>query len=101
MTLAVFAAMGLVTFVTRYSMIAALGLELPPVVRRWLRHVPVAILAALIAPAALAPTGHVQFGPRAAAAVIGAVVAWRTRSVVWTIAAGLAAFWCLKAVGMR
>jgi branched-subunit amino acid transport protein len=101
MTIAIFAAMGLVTFVTRYSMIAALGHQLPPLVRRWLRHVPVAVLAALIAPAALSPTGRIEFGARAAAAVIGAVVAWRTRSVVWTIAAGLAAFSCLKVVGMR
>jgi len=95
MTIATVVAMGLVTFLTRYCMIAVLGRELPAVLRRWLRHVPVAVLSALIAPAALAPSGHVQLGAHAGAALVGALVAWRTRSVLWTIVVGMGMFWLL------
>lgn len=95
----VFLGMGLVTFFTRYAMIATLGRELPSVVRRWLRYVPVAVLAALIAPAALAPQGRAELGPNLAAVAVGAWVAWRTRNVLWTIVGGMAAFWLLRALG--
>jgi len=96
----VFLGMGLVTFFTRYAMIAALGGDLPSVVQRWLRYVPVAVLAALVAPPALAPTGRLEWGPRGWAALVGALVAWRTRSVWWTIVGGLAAFWLLRWLGL-
>lgn len=99
-TLLVIAGMGLVTFFTRYAMIAALGRELPSVVRRWLRYVPAAVLAALVAPPALAPTGRLEWGARGWAALVGALVAWRTRSVWWTIVGGLAAFCLLRWLGL-
>jgi len=54
--LLIFAAMALATYFTRYTLIAILGREVPPLLRRWLRYVPVAVLAALVAPAALAST---------------------------------------------
>jgi len=92
----IFAGMALVTYFTRYTMIAALGREMPPPVQRWLHYVPVAVLAALIAPAALAPQGYLQCDMRAWAVVAGIVVAWRTRSVLWTILGGMAAFWLLR-----
>ena len=98
--LLVFLGMAAVTFFTRYAMIAALGRDLPPSVGRWLRYVPVAVLAALVAPAALAPAGRLELGPRTWATAVGALVAWRTRSVLWTILGGIAAFWLLRALGM-
>jgi branched-subunit amino acid transport protein len=97
-TLLIFAGMALATFFTRFTMIALLGRETPPLLRRWLRHVPVAVLAALVAPAALAPQGALRLGPHALAAAVGALAAWRTRNVPVTIAAGMAAFWVLRAV---
>ena len=96
----VFIGMAAVTYFTRYAMIAALGRELPSTLRRWLRYVPAAVLAALIAPAALAPQGRLEVGLPAWAVLAGAVVAWRTRSVPWTIAGGMAAFWVLRGLGL-
>ena len=97
--LLIFAAMALATYFTRYTLIAILGREVPPLLRRWLRHVPVAVLAALVAPAALAPQGRLEIGLHAWAVLAGAAVAWRTRSVLWTIVGGLGAFWLLRMVG--
>ena len=96
--LLIFAGMALVTYFTRYAAIALLGRELPMLVRRWLRYVPAAVLAALVAPAALAPDGRVEFGLRTWAVLAGAVVAWRTRNVLWTILGGMGVFWLLRAV---
>jgi len=96
----VFVAMGLVTYATRVTMIALLGRELPPLVQRWLRYVPAAVLAALIAPAALMPDGRLQWGAQVPAAAVGVLVAWRTRNVLATIVAGMAAFWLLRALGL-
>ena len=97
-TLLIFAGMALATYFTRFTMIALLGREMPPLLRRWLRHVPVAVLAALVAPAALAPQGTLRLGTHALAALVGAVAAWRTRNVLFTIAAGMAGFWILRAL---
>ena len=88
-----FLGMALATYFTRYTMIAALGREMPPPLRRWLRYVPPAVLAALVMPAALAPQGRLEIGPRAWAVLAGAVVAWRTRNVLWTIVGGMVVFW--------
>lgn len=98
--LLIFGGMALVTYFTRYAMIAILGRELPPLLRRWLRYVPVAVLAALVVPAALAPQGHLEVSAHAWAALVGAVIAWRTRSMLHTILGGMTAFWLLKAVGL-
>jgi branched-subunit amino acid transport protein len=98
--LLIFLGMALATFFTRYAMIAALGREMSPLLRRWLRYVPPAVLAALIAPAALAPAGRIEIGPHAWAVLAGAAVAWRTRSVLWTIFVGMAAFWVLRLLGV-
>jgi branched-subunit amino acid transport protein len=97
--LVIFAGMALVTYFTRYAMIAALGREVDPLLRRWLRYVPPAVLAALVVPAALAPQGNLEIGLRAWAVGVGAIFAWRTRSVLWTILGGLAAFWLLRMLG--
>ena len=96
--LLIFAGMAAVTYLTRYSMIALLDRELPRWLGRWLRHVPVAVLAALITPAALAPEGRLELGQHLWAVGIGALVAWRTRSVWMTILSGMVAFWVLQAI---
>jgi branched-subunit amino acid transport protein len=101
--LLIFAAMAVVTYLTRYTLIAALGTASEaggsPLLRRWLRYVPPAVLAALIAPPILAPGKRLTVGPPFWAAVVGVGVAWRTRSVFWTILAGLVAFWALRVLG--
>jgi branched-subunit amino acid transport protein len=107
-TLLIFLGMALVTFVTRYAGIAALGWQKPDdidapgsrLVRRWLRYVPAAVLAALVVPPVLAPQGHLQVGPEAWALLAGAAIAWRTRNVLWTILGGMLAFWALQALAI-
>jgi branched-subunit amino acid transport protein len=96
--LMIFAGMAAVTYLTRYAMIAMLGRELPAPVHRWLRYVPVAVLTALITPAALAPADRLALDQRTWAVAAGAVVAWRTRSVWMTMVSGMVTFWVLQAV---
>lgn len=104
-TVLIFLGMALVTYLTRYAMMAVLGREAlgeadrPSLLGRWLAYVPPAILAALVAPAALAPQGILVIGPHAWATLVGTLVAWRTRNVLLTILGGLAAFWVLKGLG--
>jgi branched-subunit amino acid transport protein len=98
--LLIFVGMALATYFTRYAIIATLGREMPPLLRRWLRYVPVAVLAALVVPAALAPQGELELGLHAWAVLAGAIVAWRTRNVLLTILGGVVAFWVLRGLGM-
>jgi branched-subunit amino acid transport protein len=105
--LLIVAGMALVTYATRYTMIVALGsgpvLENdetgPSLFRRWLRYVPPAVLAALIVPPVLAPEGRIELGIPVWATIVGALVAWRTRSALWTILSGMAVFWALRTLG--
>jgi branched-subunit amino acid transport protein len=97
--LPIFAAMALVTYLTRFTMIVAIGdSDPPPRLQRWLRYVPPAVLAALVVPATLAPQGRMEVGLPAWAVLAGAIVAWRTRSALWTIMGGMAAFWFFRAL---
>lgn len=96
---------GLVTFGIRLSFIGLLGrVPLPPIVTRGLRFVPPAVLSAIIFPELLVRGGAVHLGPdnpRLLAGLVAAVVAWRTRNVVLTIAVGMAALWALQALLAR
>lgn len=116
-TLLIFFGMALATFFTRYASIAVLGRETSGAqgaqdgeagaaapgqttfLYRWLRYVPAAVLAALIVPPVLAPQGHLEIGPPVWA-LLGGAVAWRTRSVLWTILGGMAVFWVLSVLGL-
>lgn len=91
---------GIGTFAVRASFLlfADRVAAVPVAVQDALRMVPAAALAALVAPAVLRPDGEWDpFGPRAAAALIALVVAWRTRSALATIVVGLVAVVVLQA----
>lgn len=93
--LAVFAAIGAGTYVFRSSLIVLFGrVEVPAVVVRASRYVAPAVLAAIVLPALVVPEGgRVDLlSIRMLAGVVAAVVAWRTRSIPWTVAAGFAAY---------
>jgi branched-subunit amino acid transport protein len=94
-------AMGLVTYASRLSFMALLGRwKVPPMLTRALRFVPPAVLSAIIFPELLRPEGQldVSLGNiRLLAGAVAALVAWRTRNVVLTIATGMAALWILQA----
>lgn len=94
---------GLVSLLLRSSFLVILrGRHLPERVTSSLGLVPAAVLAALIAPdLLLSPsTGTLDLlSPRLLAGLIAALVAWRTRSVLWTLVAGLGLLGVFQALG--
>lgn len=87
-----FLGMAAVTFLTRFAMMPLMSRELPRPLMRWLELAPVAVLSSLVAPAVLVADGQLTIGAKVPAAIVGAVVAWRTRSVILTILAGMACY---------
>ncbi len=66
--------------------------EVPPALRRVLRQIPPAALAALTLPALVRPEGSFDLlQPRLAAGLLAAAVAWRTRSAGLTLVVGMVA----------
>jgi branched-subunit amino acid transport protein len=95
-----FVGIGLTGVVTRCSFLV-LGerVRLPPTAERALKHAPAAALASILAPALLLNDGHLDLAPdnfRLLAAIVAAIVMWKSRSMLWTMAAGLAAFTLLR-----
>ena len=86
---------GLATFATRLSFILLLDrIRVPDWFRRGLRFVPVAVLSAIILPALTSPQGSLSISwrnPQLLAGAVAILVAWRTKNVLLTIAAGIAA----------
>ncbi|HMU94329.1 MAG TPA: AzlD domain-containing protein [Anaerolineales bacterium] len=96
-----FLAIGLGTFTLRFLFIYLFGkIEMPDWLRRALRFVPAAALAALVFPALTHPTGHLDISLqnfRLLAGLGGAVVAWKTRNVLLTLIIGMILLWVLEA----
>jgi branched-subunit amino acid transport protein len=88
----ILAAGGILTYFTRIFFIALLGkVQTPPLVQRALRFVPPAVLTAIIFQELLTSDGRLALdwsNPRPLAGLVAALVAWRTRSPLWTILAG-------------
>jgi len=95
-----FLAIGLGTVLLRLSFIYLFGkIEMPDWLRRALRFVPAAVLAALVFPALTHPAGTLDISlrnVRLLAGLGGALVAWRTRNILWTIVVGMALLWILQ-----
>lgn len=93
---------GLVTFATRLSFIFLLGrITVPDWFRRGLRFVPVAVLSAIILPELTSPNGSLFISwrnPQLLAGMVAILVAWRTRNVILTILAGMAALLIFQAL---
>ena len=90
---------GLITFLTRFSMIAILKKEMfNDRIREILSYVPSAIFPAIIFPAIfLDSEGSIllEDNPKILAAVIAMIVGIFTRSIIGTIFSGLASYWFL------
>jgi branched-subunit amino acid transport protein len=86
---------GLVTFATRLSFIFLLDrIKVPDWFRHGLRFVPVAVLSAIILPELTSPNGVLNLSwrnPQLLAGAVAILVAWRTKNVILTIIAGMAA----------
>ena len=92
------AGMALVTFATRYTMIALLGrISIPAGLLRALRYVPAAVLTALIVPALVIPADETLaltwHNANLVAGLAAILVAWRTRHLLFTIVVGMGTFW--------
>lgn len=71
----------------------------PPWLERLLKHVPVAALTALVVPGALYvhEGAAYSFAPARTIAAVGALaVAWRTKNVLATLAAGMGLLWAAQ-----
>src|SRR5215212_3494253 len=91
-TLATIIGMALVTYATRVGGLWMLGwFQLSPRFDAWLRHVPGAVLVAIVAP--LVATGGV---PNAAAALATAIIATRTNNLLLAIVGGVGIVWALR-----
>jgi branched-subunit amino acid transport protein len=90
---------GLITFLTRFSMIALLKKEMfNDRIREVLSYVPSAIFPAIIFPAIfLDNVGSIQIenNPKILAAFIAMIIGILTRNTVATIFSGLASYWFL------
>ena len=90
---------GLITFLTRFSMIAILKKEMfDDRIREVLSYVPSAIFPAIIFPAIfLDNAGSIQIenNPKILAAFIAMVVGIFTKNTIATIFSGLASYWIL------
>lgn len=94
--------MAAVTLLVRYPVMAVVSrVQLPESVIRALRYVPITVLTAIIVPAVVAPTGVPDFAVSNAylwVGIIAALIAWRTRNLLLTIAAGMAIFFLWRAI---
>jgi branched-subunit amino acid transport protein len=93
---------GVITYLTRLSFIWLFErIEVPPLLQRGLRFVPPAVLSVFIFQQILMPSGKLELwagNARLWAGIIAALVAWKTRSILLTILAGMGALLLLQAV---
>lgn len=93
---------GVLTYLTRLSFIWLFErISVPRIIERALRFVPLSVLAVIIFQEVLIRDGTLALGldnTRLLAGLVAVVVAWRTRSALLTIGAGMAALLALKAL---
>ena len=91
--------MGIATYLPRLLPLLLLtrrdqtGSALPPPVETWLRHVPAAVLAAMLLPSVVVAEGRLHLGSDNLylwAAIPTLVVAWKTRSLFGSVVLGMA-----------
>jgi branched-subunit amino acid transport protein len=92
--------MGIITYAIRLSMIVISGqIQIGENLQRALRYVPPAVLSAIILPEMLQPGGTLDLSlgnERLLAGLIAIAVAWFTRNLLWTVAAGMISLWLLQ-----
>ena len=90
---------GLITYLTRFSMIALIKKEMfNDRVRQVLSYVPSAIFPAIIFPAIFLDNSGLiltENNPKIIAAIIATVIGIFSRSIIATIFSGLASYWFL------
>jgi len=94
-------AVGAINYAARLSFIAFFARrEMSPLLAEALKHVPAAMLTAIVVPAVVFATpGVLDVGlgnPKVPAALAAGVVAWRWRNTLATIGIGMAVLWLMK-----
>ncbi len=93
---------GLLTYAIRLSFILFFSkMDIPSLLQRAFRFVPVAVLSAIIFPALFLPKGMLALSfsnARLLAGTTAVVVAWRTKNVLVTLVIGMGALYLLQAV---
>jgi branched-subunit amino acid transport protein len=89
---------GALNYLSRLSFIALFAhIEMPPFVARALRFVPATMLTAIVVPAVvfIAPStlAFSYTNPKLVAALVAALIAWRTKSPTATMVGGMVALW--------
>lgn len=96
--------MAAATFFTRFGAVAILKKTgLPCWLERWFKHVPTAVLTALIVPALLLPEGRVDLSlgnHYLLAGILAAIVAYTCRNAMLTMGLGLTAILSLRWLGI-
>ena len=91
---------GLLTYAIRLSFILFFSrMDIPSLLLRAFRFVPVAVLSAIIVPALFLPKGTLalSFGnARLLAGIIAVGVAWKTKNVLVTLIVGMGALYALQ-----
>ena len=94
--------MAVATYITRFTSVGLLGgASLPTWLGRLLKHVPTAILTALIAPAIFAPRGYIEltFGNHYLfAGAAAALVAYKSQHPIATMGAGIGMMLVLRVI---
>jgi len=96
----VIVAVGAINYVARLSFIALFARrDIPPLLGRALKHVPAAMLTALVIPMLVVPGSLAtapSVNPRIVAAIVAAVIAFVTRGTLGSIGAGMGTLWLLR-----
>ncbi len=93
-------AVGILTFLTRFSFIWLFERwQAPEWFREVLKFIPIAVLSVFIFQGLFTQGDAVKVSlqnTRLLAGLVAIAVAWRTRSALWTIGAGMTALWLLN-----
>jgi branched-subunit amino acid transport protein len=93
---------GILTYGIRLSFILLAGIiDFPDPIKHALRFVPTAVFSAIIFPDLFLSSGKFNLSldnDRLIAGLLAAVIAWRTRSVFWTIVVGMVSLFLIKAL---
>lgn len=94
--------MGVITFLLRFLIIAlSQRWTVPPRLEHALRYVSVAVLSALIIPDMLIRNQRIDLvwgNERLWGGLVALLIAYKTKSVLWTLFAGMAIFWLVRAL---
>jgi len=91
---------GLITFGIRFSLIYLFGrIQIPENLRKALHYVPPAVLSAIIVPELFLQNGELNMAPdnhRLLAGLVAVLAAWFSKNILFTIIAGMLAFFILQ-----